>query len=176
MELQKYDGKLIASIPWATSDWKRDTTYAGHRGNLHTVFMRYVKRLGIKIILGRAVVNYIEGDNQASVVLEDGEEIFGDLVIAADGGRSVARQQVLKLPDEKEGSGWAIFRTFFESTEEHRLHPDLKDFMRTDKDNVRVWMSDNLSLLAYSWNNAKQVAWVLMHPVSPDHYIKAHIY
>ncbi|KAJ4353245.1 uncharacterized protein N0V89_004972 [Didymosphaeria variabile] len=168
MELRKFDGTLISNIPWAINQEHRDTTYAGHRGNLHGCFFRCVQRLGATIVLGQSVKEYMEKDDAAGVRLADGQEFWGDLVVAADGGRSIARQQVLGLGDEKEGSGWAIFRTFFDSTEKQRSHPDLKEFMRTEKDNVRVWMSDHLSMLAYSWNNAEQVAWVLMHPDDND--------
>ncbi|CAI0650982.1 unnamed protein product [Colletotrichum noveboracense] len=41
-------------------------------------------------------------------------------------------------------------------------------FFRNGEDIIKAWAYDNLSILAYSWNGGKEVAWVMMHPDNND--------
>lgn len=169
MELHKFDGKFIVNVPWARDDKEHNITYAGHRGKIHSTFLAYAKTLVKDIRIGVAVSEYLEEDRRAGVRLSTGETLWPDCVIAADGPRSIARGQVLQLDDEKidgTSSGWAVFRSFFKTDEAMRSHPGLKDLYREDRDTVRFWMYDNLSLMAFVWNKGQDIAWVLIHPVS----------
>ncbi|KAH7142021.1 hypothetical protein EDB81DRAFT_654349 [Dactylonectria macrodidyma] len=167
MELCKYDGKFIVNVPWARDDKEHHITYAGHRGKVHSIILAHAKTLVEDIRIGVAVTDYLEEDQRAGVTLATGETLWGDCVIAADGPRSIARGKVLKLDDDnKEGksSGWAVFRSFFKTDEAMRNHPGLKHLYHTDRDTVRFWMYDNLSMMAFVWNDCKDIAWVLIHP------------
>ncbi|KAJ0346294.1 hypothetical protein COL154_008285 [Colletotrichum chrysophilum] len=167
MELHKFDGKFIVNVPWARDDKEHNITYAGHRGKIHSIFLAYAKTLVKDIRIGVAVSEYLEEDRRAGVRLSTGETLWADCVIAADGPRSIARGQVLQLDDEKidgTSSGWAVFRSFFKTDEAMRSHPGLKDLYREDRDTVRFWMYDNLSLMAFVWNKGQDIAWVLIHP------------
>lgn len=168
MELCKYDGKFVVNVPWARDDKEHHITYAGHRGKVHSIFLAHAKTLVKDIRIGVGVTDYLEEDRRAGVTLSTGETLWGDCVIAADGPRSIARGKVLKLDDDKEGkgSGWAVFRSFFKTDEAMRNHSGLKHLYHTDRDTVRFWMHDNLSLMAFVWNDCKDIAWVLIHPVS----------
>lgn len=169
MELCKYDGKFLTNVPWARDGKEHNITYAGHRGQVHSIFLAQAKKLVKDIRIGIAVTEYLEEDGRAGVLLSSGETLWGDCVIAADGPRSIAREKVLGLDnDSKDGknSGWAVFRSFFKTDEEMLKHPGLKDLYHTDRDTVRFWMYDNLSLMAFVWNQGKDIAWVLIHPVS----------
>lgn len=165
MELWKYDGKFITNVAWARNDEERETTYAGHRGKQHAIVMEYAKRLVKELKLGAAVVDYKETEDKAGVVLDNGETLWADCVIAADGPRSIARKKVLGLADEKTESRWAVFRSFFKTDEAMRNHPGLKNFFYEDRDTVRFWMYESLSLMAFAWNGGEDIAWVLIHPV-----------
>ncbi|KAM6516894.1 hypothetical protein FSOLCH5_007838 [Fusarium solani] len=167
MELCKYDGKFLTNVPWARDGKEHNITYAGHRGQVHSIFLAQAKKLVKDIRIGIAVTEYLEEDGRAGVLLSSGETLWGDCVIAADGPRSIAREKVLGLDnDSKDGknSGWAVFRSFFKTDEEMLKHPGLKDLYHTDRDTVRFWMYDNLSLMAFVWNQGKDIAWVLIHP------------
>jgi 2-polyprenyl-6-methoxyphenol hydroxylase-like FAD-dependent oxidoreductase len=175
MELCKFDGKFLTNVPWARDGEEHNITYAGHRGKVHSIFLAHAKTLVRDIRIGVAVTKYLEEDDRAGVALSSGETLWGDCVIAADGPRSIARGQVLNLDDEsKDGksSGWAVFRSFFKTDEAMLSHPGLKDLYHSDRDTVRFWMYDNLSLMAFVWNKGKDIAWVLIHPVSNyDRYL-----
>ncbi|KAL6404549.1 FAD binding domain protein [Ilyonectria robusta] len=168
MELCKYDGKFIVNVPWARDDKEHHITYAGHRGKVHSIFLAHAKTLVEDIRIGVAVTDYQEEDQRAGVTLATGETLWGDCVIAADGPRSIARGKVLKLDDDKKegkSSGWAVFRSFFKTDQAMRNHPGLQHLYRTDRDTVRFWMYDNLSLMAFVWNDCQDIAWVLIHPL-----------
>ncbi|KAK2676839.1 hypothetical protein RAB80_005579 [Fusarium oxysporum f. sp. vasinfectum] len=167
MELCKYDGKLITNVPWARGSVEHNLTYAGHRGKIHSIILSYAKTLVQDIRIGVAVTDYLEEEDRAGVLISTGETLWADCVIAADGPRSIARQKVLKLDDQaKDGnkSGWSVFRSFFKTNEAMLKHPGLKDLYHKDRDVLRVWMYDNLTLLAVVWNQGKDIAWVLIHP------------
>ncbi|KAJ9144692.1 FAD binding domain protein [Pleurostoma richardsiae] len=167
MELCKFDGKFLTNVPWARDEREHSITYAGHRGKIHSIFLEYTKTLVKDTRIGVAAVEYKEEEDRAGVVLSNGETVWGDCVIAADGPRSIARKQVLHLNDEEKNgnsSGWAVFRSFFKTSEEARSHPDLQHLFHSDRDTVRFWMCDNLSMMLFVWNQGKDIAWVLIHP------------
>ncbi|KAH9236566.1 hypothetical protein K456DRAFT_1747883 [Colletotrichum gloeosporioides 23] len=155
LEMYKYDGTLLHPVPWFTKDEDRTKTFAAHRGKQHGIFMAYARRLGVQIELGKSIVDYKESEehNQAGVTFEDGKTIWADCVIAADGSRSFVRKAVLGP---------------FTASEKALAHPDLKSFFRNGEDIIKAWAYDNLSILAYSWNGGKEVAWVMMHPDNND--------
>ncbi|KAJ0304493.1 hypothetical protein COL516b_005848 [Colletotrichum fioriniae] len=158
LEMYKYDGKLLYPVPWFMKDEDRTRTFAAHRGN----------NMGFSWCQSITEYKESEEDNRASVTFEDGKTLWADCIIAADGSRSFARKAVLGLQNEGEKSGWAIFRSYFTASEKALTHPDLKDFFRNDEDVIKAWAYDNLSILAYSWNGGKEVAWVMMHPDNDD--------
>lgn len=91
--------------------------FNGHRGELHTSVFEYARdELNIPIHLGRRIEKYFEDDNEAGIVLENGEkvswvchklssmsthisQISADVVLGSDGVRSKARKLVLGYVD-----------------------------------------------------------------------------
>ena len=70
--------------------------FNGHRGELHEVVFNYARHeLGIPIHLGYRIKEYFENDNEAGVILENGERVTADAVVGSDGVRSKARELVL---------------------------------------------------------------------------------
>lgn len=50
--------------------------FNGHRGESHTVIFNYARDdLGIPIHLGHKAVEYFEDENQAGIILEDGNKV-----------------------------------------------------------------------------------------------------
>jgi 2-polyprenyl-6-methoxyphenol hydroxylase-like FAD-dependent oxidoreductase len=94
---------------------------------MHEVIVDYARSLGVEFKFGDKVVTYVSGE-RPSVITSSGVTYTGDVIIAADGPRSIARQQVLGLPDTKVNSGYAISRAYYTLTEEHKKKTLLKDF------------------------------------------------
>lgn len=83
--------------------------------------------------LGEQVVDYIdegvEGvDRKVGVICKSGLKVMGDVVLCADGPKSLARQKVLGLADNKVNSGYAIFRAHYFLTPEMRKNIHLSRF------------------------------------------------
>lgn len=164
-EYYTHQNKFIYSDPYLITAGDYTKQFAGHRGQMHKIFLDYAEEVGVEFRFGCEVVDYIETDNSASVHLKTGEVIIGDCILASDGPRSIARQKVLHLEDKKVNSGYAIYRAFFELTDEHRKDPRIKDFCRKDVDTLKIWLGPDAHTLAYSWNEGKDLVWVGTHKV-----------
>lgn len=73
----------------------------------------YVEKLGIEIRFSTMVTEYIETDDDAGVVLEDGTTVTADIVVAADGIGSKSWKLVSGFKEVPISSGFAMFRATF---------------------------------------------------------------
>jgi flavin-dependent dehydrogenase len=87
--------------------------------------------------LGYKVEDYFEADGEAGVIA-NGERFVGDVVLAADGVRSKGRAIVLGHEDKPKSSGYAIYRTWFDSAN-LAADPDTA-WMVTDGDKHCAWL------------------------------------
>ncbi|KPM42900.1 hypothetical protein AK830_g3613 [Neonectria ditissima] len=78
-----------------------------YRPDYHTVLLDAAIAVGVKVRKGQMVVEY--NPEEASVVLESGEIVSGDLVIASDGVKSIARKAA-GLGTEPHETGDTCFR------------------------------------------------------------------
>lgn len=163
-EYYKADGTLVWDEPWILERHHYWRQYAGHRGQIHKVIIDYAKRLGVELQFGDAVVQYVDGE-RPGVVTKKGLKHFGDVVIAADGPRSMARQQVLGLPDTKVNSGYAIYRAYYNLGEEHQKNPYLREFCDPARDITKMWVAHDFHMIIYTWNKGRDLGWVLTHKV-----------
>ena len=76
----------------------------------------------------------------------------------ADGPRSLARSQLLHLPDGGVNSGYAIFRAYFDVPDRFKGYPSLQDFITEDEDVVRFWVGRDMHGFIYTWNKGRCVA------------------
>lgn len=160
----KADGTLIYEEDWILEPHHYWKTYGGHRGQMHKVILDYAEEVGVKLEFGNKVAQYIDGD-KPSVITTKGKTYVADVVVAADGPRSIARQQVLGLPDTKVNSGYAIFRSYINLTDEHAKNPYLKDFCNPTVDDTLLWTAKDLHAIIYTWNKGRDLGWVLTHKV-----------
>jgi 2-polyprenyl-6-methoxyphenol hydroxylase-like FAD-dependent oxidoreductase len=164
----KSDGTPVWEEPWILEPHHYWRQYAGHRGQMHKVIVDYAKELGVKFAFGDKVVQYLDGD-ELGVMTESGKKHLGDVVLAADGPRSIARQQVLGLPDQKVNSGYAIYRAFIEIKDEHRRNSYLAEFCDPKQDHTKMWVTQDLHMIIYTWMQGRYLGWVLTHKVSRQH-------
>ena len=74
-DIYKWTGEFVINQPSPKAD-PEAPVFNGHRGELHTVVFEYARdELGIPIHLGKRIQKYFEDDNQAGIVLEDGEKV-----------------------------------------------------------------------------------------------------
>ncbi|CEJ60939.1 Putative Related to maackiain detoxification protein 1 [Penicillium brasilianum] len=165
-KIHKWTGELVHTqlAPPADPD---APVFNGHRGELHTVVFNYAKdELGIPIHLGHRVTEYFENENQAGIVLDNGDRITADVVIGADGVRSKARELVLGYFDKPKSSGYAVFRAWFPNTDMIR-DPRTKHFCENG-DTFNGWIGPDVHFLFSTIKNGQDCCWVLTHKDEAD--------
>ncbi|CAG9984309.1 unnamed protein product [Clonostachys byssicola] len=163
-------GELLYEEPWTFHDSHAHTQFAGHRGKQHQILVDYAEKLGVDMRFGPqySVVEYIDSDSETGVLTKGGEKILGSLVLACDGPRSLARSQVLGLPDHKVNSGYAIYRAYYDITEELRNNKLISQLCNPDEDQAAMFMGKDMHAFVYTWGKATQLAWVLTHKDEHD--------
>lgn len=155
------DGKVLAVQPLMDM-----AGYIGHRGDYHDVFLEWVSRRGIDIRMGSEVVQYDDVDPQPIITLKSGEKLSADIIVAADGIKSLARPLVLKMQDDPVSSGYACFRAFFKPTKEQRQDPTINKYMQEDC--VNFWIGPDLHVVQNTLRNGDEFNWILTHKDDGD--------
>ncbi|KAI9693321.1 MAG: hypothetical protein M1822_005317 [Bathelium mastoideum] len=159
-----YDGEYLL-----TQYWEKEEAYGkrfnGHRGEIHEIVYEYAKELGIETRLGQQVLEYWETETEAGVVV-NGEKIAADVVLAADGVRSKARNIVLGYEDKPKSSGYAVYRAWMDS-DELAKNP-LTAGLVVNGDTHTGWLGPDIHFLAASIKNGKEFSWVCTHKDEAD--------
>ncbi|NMO03572.1 FAD-dependent oxidoreductase [Gordonia sp. TBRC 11910] len=79
-----------------------------HRSDLHAMFLRACRRVGVELLTEQHVVGYSTTETAARVELSDGRTEDAGVVIAADGLHSVARK--LLVDDNPVSSAYVAYR------------------------------------------------------------------
>ncbi|KAI1486417.1 hypothetical protein F5X96DRAFT_655264 [Biscogniauxia mediterranea] len=165
--IHKYDtGEIV--INQKTPEYSVEApNFNGHRGELHAVVFNYVKDdLGIPIHLGHKIQDYFEDDKESGIVLESGERVAADVVIAADGVRSKARKAVLGYEDKPKSSGYAVWRAWFPN-KDMLADPLTAEFCKNG-DTFNGWIGPDMHFLFSTIKNGSDCSWVLTHPDEHD--------
>ncbi|KAL4799628.1 hypothetical protein BDV19DRAFT_385393 [Aspergillus venezuelensis] len=154
--------ELLRRDPWPQgTDFQY--VYAGHRGEMHEIVFDYAVEIGVDIRCSKRVVQFLDSDDERGVVVQGGEKILGDVVLACDGPKSIAREQLLHLKESKVNSGYAIFRAYLNITPEMLERPLIREMVKDGEDTVRCWVGRDMHGFIYTWKNGKDCAWVLTH-------------
>lgn len=106
-----------------------------HRADFHSALCRLASQLGVEIITNSKVVSYDEA--LPSVKTSDGREYSADIVVAADGVKSVARPMVLGGQDKPaQKTGFAAYRAVV-NTDEMMNDPDTAWLL--EKPQLNIW-------------------------------------
>ncbi|KAI6087695.1 FAD/NAD(P)-binding domain-containing protein [Hypoxylon rubiginosum] len=165
--IHKYDtGEIV--INQKTPQYAEDApNFNGHRGELHEVVFNYAKGdLGIPIHLGHKIKTYFEDEKEAGIILESGEKIAADVVLASDGVRSRARKSVLGYEDKPKSSGYAVWRAWF-SNVDMLADPETAHFCNNG-DSFNGWIGPDMHFLFSTIKNGSDCCWVLTHPDEHD--------
>ncbi|KAF4304319.1 hypothetical protein GTA08_BOTSDO07426 [Botryosphaeria dothidea] len=136
--------------------------YVIHRAHLHDALHKLAEDNGAKILLKKSVVKF--DPEIPSVETEDGESFSADLVIAADGVRSAARQVVLGGEDmPAQRTRFAAYRATVPA-EKMREDPELAALLA--RPGINIWVGDNRHCMTYCIAGGKAFNMVLSHPDS----------
>ncbi|KAI1644007.1 putative monooxygenase [Daldinia loculata] len=164
--LKSWKGETLFTQYWEGEDAEFGIRYDGHRGEFHEVVYNHAKEIGVKIRLNARVEDYFEDDKEAGVVLDNGERITADVVIAAEGVRSKGRKIVLGFEDKPKPSGYAVYRSWF-SADEIAKDPDTKFFTEGGDKHV-AWLGPDVHFIAACMKGGKDFSWVCTHKDEAD--------
>ncbi|KAJ9603934.1 hypothetical protein H2200_011456 [Cladophialophora chaetospira] len=135
--------------------------YVTHRAHLHEILHQKAAELGVVIRLGCKVEKY--DLDATSFVLASGEVVHADLIVAADGIKSLARKTLLGSGNtEPRNHGLAVYRATV-SIEEMLKHE--RTALLVESPNVHLWVGgNNHHAIAYSFANDKLLNLALTHP------------
>ena len=93
-----------------------------HRSDLHGIFLRAAQRHGVELVTDMPCVAYENDESRATAIFADGTRDTAELVIAADGIHSVARNAF--VADEPVSSSYVAYRAAipFEEVRDNGVH------------------------------------------------------
>ncbi|ROV98747.1 hypothetical protein VMCG_06705 [Cytospora schulzeri] len=144
-----------------------------------------VLALGIDVIYGRRVVDYVESEDKAGVLFEDGARMEADVVVAADGVGTKSHKLINGHDIRAMSSNYSIFRAAY-PLELVTSDPELsKRFPRREDGSAlgQIWSAEDLQI--YVGYNQERMEWAMTHRdiagtskeswgnhVSPDYVVK----
>ncbi|USP74124.1 hypothetical protein yc1106_01398 [Curvularia clavata] len=144
--------------------------YVVHRAHFHEALYQRAMELGVSVELGCRVREYDE--SKGSVVLESGQKIRGDLIVAADGINSKARETL--YPDashEPEFNGFAAYRATVPIAR-MKEDPDIASIL--EKPALNIWIGEDRHVMTYAIAGGESFNMVLSHIDRSDPATWAH--
>ena len=140
------------------------------RADLHRVLLRRAESLGVKIKLDAKIG---EGGIEVAagrVILESGEVYEGDLILGADGERSICRRLVLGYQDDLQSTGDEIFR-FAVKVSDIEQSDLLRDLVHEAP--INYWMGPNSHVVSYVMSKGDMLNMILTTPEENEHNVAA---
>ncbi|KAL4802208.1 hypothetical protein BDV18DRAFT_167069 [Aspergillus unguis] len=137
--------------------------YIGHRGDYHQAFLNRVAALGVPLHMGCRVVAFDE--DKPSITLANGQVHQADVIVAADGIKSLARELVLGFEDKPKSSGYACYRAYFPGAF-LKKDPLCREFV--EKDCINIWIGHDVHLVQNTLRDGDEFNWILTHKDTQD--------
>lgn len=147
-EIRGWDGRAVARVPFGTAGERLFGApyYTVHRAHLHEALLARVP--DERVHFGRRLLRLAEDRNGVTLHFEDGSTHRADLVVGADGVRSVVRE-VLD-PDGPRFSGLGVYQGLLPM---ERLPRALARDAR-----VRLWLGPGAHLVCYPVSGGSEVS------------------
>lgn len=143
-----------------------------NRSELHTLLWEYIQELGIRVDFSAAVDDHFETNDEASVVLADGQKLTADIVVAADGVGSKSWSMVLGEKDVTISSEFACYRANFQAGEALKNPIIAKEFEnQPDRASIHIGPGAHMAV----GKTERQMCYILKHRVCFFYY-KLHTY
>lgn len=140
------DGKVLSTQPLRAF---MEETYAApylviHRVDLHKILLTKAESLGVVIRLNSLISNI--DFVTPSIELSDGEIYECDLILGADGEKSMCRDALLGYSDPLHDTGDEVFRMTIPKVEVAQ-HPDLAELVELP--NINFWVGPDSNIITY---------------------------
>jgi salicylate hydroxylase len=150
-----------------------------HRADLHAAMVQLARSKGVEIRTGCHVVGYEE--SAGLVHLADGQTATADLVVAADGIKSIARSFIPGLQNiHPQTTPFAAYRATV-SVERMRRDPDTAWLVKPGEPSLNLWIGEGRHVMTYTMSSGKSFNMVLSHrdsthpdtwPTDPEERLK----
>ncbi|KAJ5570611.1 uncharacterized protein N7459_010041 [Penicillium hispanicum] len=140
------------------------------RPKFHKMLSDQLDRVGIHVEYGKRVVEYYEDAStaKAGVILEGGEKMEADVVIAADGVGSKSSRITMGHEIPARPTGFSIYRTAF-PVELATADPMIRERFPMPDEGItsgEIWMGDNIH--AMFGRSQDEMTWAINYPDSRD--------
>lgn len=115
-----------------------------HRADYHKILVDEANRLGVTILLRSNVTNV--DFEKPSIQLMDKTELHADVVLGADGLKSVCREVLLGRPDPPCFTGDLAYRIIIKA-EDMKKHPNLRELV--EQPAMNYWMGPHSHVVSY---------------------------
>jgi len=164
MVIAKKDGTvLLDSEPM--QDFDGNPSCYTSRGGTQEILYQYAISLGVEVAFDARVTNVSEQGDIACVTA--GDQVYeADLVIAADGVHSKARNVVLGVSDRPKKSGFAVYRSWF-PFEALKQNPKTKHL--TEREAVfQMWIAEDKHAIVTTNPNLQRATCFVTHKDTAD--------
>lgn len=132
-----------------------------HRMHLHEGLATVARRAGADLIINARVVDIDwESSKKVAVTTERGQRYTFDLLVGADGVKSVVRRKILPHVKPAPPTGNCAYRAIVPYSK-IRADPELKGLV--EKLTMEVWMADKSYIISYPISAGKDFNMVLSH-------------
>lgn len=115
-----------------------------HRADYHKILVDEAKRLGVELFLGSNVTSV--DFEKPSIKFVNGVEFHADVVLGADGLKSVCRGALLGRPDPPCFTGDLAYRIIIKA-EDMKKHPNLREL--AEKPAINYWLGPRAHVVCY---------------------------
>lgn len=145
------DGSTILNLPFTNIVENHGSPYwLVHRADLHVALLEAAQNAGVKILPRKRVVSY---DFEApSATTQDGETYHADLVIGADGIKSVCRPLLTNQPDLPRDTGDVAYRILIPG-EKLLADPELAHLI--NEPSTTSWCGPDAHVVGYPIRNGE---------------------
>lgn len=166
--MRRFDGRLLAERTQYADEIEGrygSPLWCLYRADLQVAMAERAKELGVTIKLGCRVssVNWGEDlssneENQVSVCVEGGEEVTGDIVLAADGVWSDTRKYLLAQDIRPKPTGDLAYRILLDR--ESIVDDSLRAWL--DAPGISIWVGQDVHAVGYSIKSGRWLNVVLL--------------
>ncbi|OAL36219.1 hypothetical protein AYO20_04377 [Fonsecaea nubica] len=134
--------------------------YVTHRAHLHEVLHERTVELGVSVYLSKRVQKYDTQNGEVTFV--DGQMIHADLIVAADGLKSLARRE---LNGDKDKGPWSHGLSAYRGTISIAdIRADSLTRWIAEQPNLHLWVGHNLHVMSYAIAGGERFNLVVTHP------------
>ena len=140
------DGKILSKqnmVPYAENRYGAPYLHT-HRADYHRILVAEAERLGVELRLG-CTVTELDFDS-ASIHIRDKPDFHADLILGADGLKSICRESLLGHVDPPHLTGDLAYRIIIKA-DDMKKHPDLREL--AEKPAINYWMGPYSHVVCY---------------------------